>query len=124
MVYEVILPVLGETMNEGTVVAWQKLEGQPVRVGEGLYTLETDKTPPGVEAQAAGFRRRILVPAGQTVPVLTPVAVITSTADEDLSQYASQLAAAPTTAPARSAPEQPLPQAPGAPGPARRSEIG
>ena len=121
MVYEVILPVLGETMNEGTVVEWQKLEGQPVRVGEVLYTLETDKTTLEVEAQAAGFLRRILVPAGQTVPVLTPVAVITSTADEDLSQHASQPAAAPTMAPARSAPEQALPQSPGAPGPARRS---
>src|SRR3972149_7276870 len=117
MVYEVILPVLGETMNEGTVVEWQKLEGQPVRVGEVLYTLETDKTTLEVEAQAAGFLRRILVPAGQTGPVLTPVAVITSTADEDLSQHASQPAAPPPTAPPRPAPGDPPPPAPRPPRP-------
>jgi pyruvate dehydrogenase E2 component (dihydrolipoamide acetyltransferase) len=108
VIHEVILPVLGETMNEGTVVQWQKAEGAPVRVGDVLYTLETDKTTLEVEAQAAGFLRRILVPAGNTVPVLTPVALITATPNEDLSHYAPRPAgsapAAPGASPAPSLP--------------------
>ena len=35
MANEVILPMLGETMNEGTIVSWQKVEGEAVRRGEG-----------------------------------------------------------------------------------------
>ncbi len=113
MVYEVILPVLGETMSEGTVVEWHKAEGQPVRLGEVLYTLETDKTTLEVEAQAAGFLRRILVPVGRTVPVLTPVALITSTTDENLSRYEPQPVGPPVVAPAASAPARRQPQSPG-----------
>lgn len=84
MVTEVILPVLGETMNEGTIVEWVKKEGDPVERGDILFVLESDKATLEVEAPTKGFLRQILVPAGQTVPVLTVVALITTTADEDL----------------------------------------
>lgn len=84
MVTEVILPVLGETMNEGTIVEWVKKEGDPVERGDILFVIESDKATLEVEAPTKGFLRQILVPAGQTVPVLTVVALITTTADEDL----------------------------------------
>jgi pyruvate dehydrogenase E2 component (dihydrolipoamide acetyltransferase) len=87
MVTEVILPVLGETMNEGTIVSWSKREGDRVRKGDPLFTLESDKATLEVEAQADGVLRQILVPAGQTVPILTPVGLITASSDEDLSAY-------------------------------------
>ncbi len=86
MITEVILPVLGETMNEGTIVEWMKQEGDPVRRGEVLFTIESDKATLEVEATADGFLRRILVPAGQTVPVLTVVGLVTSTRDEPLEE--------------------------------------
>jgi pyruvate dehydrogenase E2 component (dihydrolipoamide acetyltransferase) len=82
MITEVILPVLGETMNEGTIVEWFKKEGDPVERGDHLFTFESDKATLEVEAPAKGFLRQILVPAGQTVPVLTVVGLITSTMDE------------------------------------------
>ena len=40
MITEVILPVLGETMNEGTIVEWLKKEGDPVERGDHLFTFE------------------------------------------------------------------------------------
>ena len=87
MVHEVILPKLGQTMEEGTIVEWLKQEGDPVQRGEVLFMVETDKATLEVEATARGFLRKILVPTGQTVSVLTVVALITRTADEDISAY-------------------------------------
>ena len=98
MVREVIMPKLGQTMEEGTIVEWLKQEGEPVQRGDILFATESDKATLEVESSAKGFLRRILVPAGQTVPVLTVVALMTRTADEDLSTYNTSATAAGTEA--------------------------
>ncbi len=85
MVTEVILPKLGQTMKEGTIIEWVKKEGDPVKRGDLLFIFESDKATLEVEATARGLMRKILVPVGETVPVLTVVALITRTADEDIS---------------------------------------
>jgi pyruvate dehydrogenase E2 component (dihydrolipoamide acetyltransferase) len=85
MVTEVILPKLGQTMEEGTIIEWVKKEGDPVERGDLLFIFESDKATLEVEATARGLMRKILVPVGETVPVLTVVALITRTADEDVS---------------------------------------
>lgn len=87
MVREVILPKLGQTMEEGTIVEWLKQEGEAVGRGEVLFATESDKATLEVEAPGRGFLRRIIVPEGETVPVLTVVGLMTTTADEDLSAY-------------------------------------
>ena len=87
MVTEVILPKLGQTMEEGAIVEWLKREGDAIQRGEVLFTVESDKATLEVEAAARGFLRQILVPAGQTVPVLSVVALMTKTADEDIDGY-------------------------------------
>ncbi len=87
MITEIILPKLGQTMEEGTIVEWVKQEGDPVKRGEVLFAVESDKAVLEVEATARGFLRKILVPAGETVPVLTVVGLMTRTADEDISDY-------------------------------------
>lgn len=87
MITEIILPKLGQTMEEGTIVEWIKREGDAVRRDEILFTVETDKAVMEVEATADGFLRKILVPVGQTVPVLAAVALLTPTANEDISSY-------------------------------------
>jgi len=87
MVTEVILPKLGQTMEEGTIIEWVKKEGDPVERGDLLFVFESDKATLEVEATARGFLRKILVPVGQTVPVLTVVALITKTPDEDIVAY-------------------------------------
>ena len=90
MVTDVILPKLGQTMEEGAIIEWLKHEGDRVKRGDLLFTVESDKATLEVEATERGFLRRILVLAGETVPVLTPVALMTKTADEDISAYEPQ----------------------------------
>lgn len=85
MISQVILPKLGQTMEQGEIVEWVKKEGDPVQRGDLLFTVESDKAVLEVEASARGFLRKIVVPAGQKVPVLTVVALITTTADEEVS---------------------------------------
>jgi pyruvate dehydrogenase E2 component (dihydrolipoyllysine-residue acetyltransferase) len=87
MITEIILPKLGQTMEEGTIVEWLKQEGDAIHRDEILFTVETDKAVIEVEATANGFLRKILVPAGQTVPVLAVVALLTATPDEEISGY-------------------------------------
>jgi pyruvate dehydrogenase E2 component (dihydrolipoamide acetyltransferase) len=86
MAHQVIMPKLGQTMEEGTIVEWFKQEGDEVQRGEVLFTVETDKATLESESPARGFLRKILIPAGTTVPVLTPVAILTRTADEEISE--------------------------------------
>jgi pyruvate dehydrogenase E2 component (dihydrolipoamide acetyltransferase) len=115
MATEVIMPKLGQTMEEGTIVEWLKREGDPVRRGEVIYTTESDKATLEVESPTRGFLRRILVGAGETVPVLAVVGLITRTADEDISGYELQVsgsrsqvteaAASPTAEPETLKPE-------------------
>ena len=87
MITEVIMPKLGQTMEEGAIVEWVKQENDQVKRGDLLFTVESDKAVLEVEATARGFLRKILVPEGQTVPVLTVVALITREADEDISSF-------------------------------------
>lgn len=87
MITEVIMPKLGQTMEEGLLVEWFKQEGDGVERGDLLYTLESDKATLDVEATFRGYLRTILVEEGESVPVLTVVALITKTPDEDIEGY-------------------------------------
>ena len=69
MAIELVMPRMGLTMEQGTLVAWLKEEGQPVRAGEPLYEIETDKTTVEIEAPADGVLGQIVVRPGETVPV-------------------------------------------------------
>ena len=84
MITEIILPKLGQTMDEGSIVEWMKQEGDAVQRGDVLFTVESDKATLEVEATKRGYLRRILVPAGEAVPVLSPVGLITSSLDEEI----------------------------------------
>src|SRR6266540_4292975 len=70
------MPQLGMTMTEAKLVRWLKHEGDPVKKGEPVATIETDKLNAEVEASADGVLRRIVAPAGTTVPVVGLMAVI------------------------------------------------
>jgi pyruvate dehydrogenase E2 component (dihydrolipoamide acetyltransferase) len=87
MATEVILPKLGQTMEEGTIIEWYKHEGDEVKRGEVLFTVESDKATLEAESPGRGILRKILTPAGSTVPVLTVVGIITRSEDEDISSY-------------------------------------
>ncbi len=72
----VTMPVLGLTMEEGTVAEWLKHEGDAVQKDEPLLTVEMDKGTVEVPAPSSGVLRRIIVPTGTTVAVRTLIAEI------------------------------------------------
>jgi pyruvate dehydrogenase E2 component (dihydrolipoamide acetyltransferase) len=73
---DVIMPQLGETVEEGTVAVWHKKEGDRVAIDELLVEIETDKVATEVPSLVAGTLTRILVDAGETVKVGTLLATI------------------------------------------------
>ncbi len=84
MATKVVMEALSPTMEEGRLVAWRKREGDPVRAGETLAEVETDKAVMELVARSDGVLRRIILGEGTTVPVGALVGVI-GTADEDVS---------------------------------------
>jgi pyruvate dehydrogenase E2 component (dihydrolipoamide acetyltransferase) len=76
MASEVVMPRMGLTMDEGTLVGWRKAEGQKVVAGEPLFEIETDKSTVEVEAAESGVLGKILFPVGATVPVGTVIALM------------------------------------------------
>lgn len=79
---KITMPQAGQTMEEGTILAWRKNEGEEVRKGEILFEIETDKANVEVEAPENGVLRKILCPQGKTVPVLAPIAILADPAEE------------------------------------------
>ena len=76
MATEVVMPKWGLTMKTGKVSRWFKSEGDPVRKGEALFEVETDKITNAVESPGNGVLFQIVVPTGETVAVKTVVAVL------------------------------------------------
>src|SRR5256885_12460300 len=73
---DVVMPQLGETVKEGTVIAWRKKVGERVEKDEPLFEVNTDKVDMDVPSPAAGVLSEILVPEGTTVPVGEKLAVV------------------------------------------------
>jgi pyruvate dehydrogenase E2 component (dihydrolipoamide acetyltransferase) len=76
MATKVVMEALSPTMEEGRLVEWKKQEGDAVAVGDVLAEVETDKAVMELVARAAGTLLKQVVPAGATVPVSEPVALI------------------------------------------------
>jgi pyruvate dehydrogenase E1 component beta subunit len=77
MPIEVLMPALSPTMEKGNLAKWLKKEGDPVKSGDVIAEIETDKATMEVEAADEGTLGRILVPEGTAdVAVNTPIAVI------------------------------------------------
>lgn len=70
------MPQLGETVTTGTVNAWLKSVGDPVRANEPLLEVGTDKIDTEIEAQADGTLLEIKVAEGTEVPIGTVIAII------------------------------------------------
>ena len=98
----VLMPQLGESIAEGTIIRWNKSVGDAVDRDEPLFEISTDKVDAEIPSPAAGTLLAITVPAGETVPVDSVVAVI---------------GAANASAEVDSPPPSPSPPAPPAPAP-------
>jgi 2-oxoglutarate dehydrogenase E2 component (dihydrolipoamide succinyltransferase)/2-oxoisovalerate dehydrogenase E2 component (dihydrolipoyl transacylase) len=71
---DIIMPQLGESIAEGTIVKWLIPPGGRVEKDQSLMEVETDKVALEIPSPAAGFLTEILVQEGQTVPVGTLLA--------------------------------------------------
>ena len=83
MAIKMVMPLLGQTMEEGTIIKWFKNEGDAVQAGEPLLEVMTDKVNMEVEVPESGVLRKILVQPDDIVPVKDPIAII-GTADESI----------------------------------------
>src|SRR5712691_771304 len=98
MATNVYMEALSPTMEEGRVVKWHKRDGDPVKTGETLAEVETDKAVMDLVARADGVLRQVAAAEGQTVAVGSVVAVIASPGET----VSAPPAAAPRPAPAPS----------------------
>jgi pyruvate dehydrogenase E1 component beta subunit len=115
MATEVLMPALSPTMTEGKIARWLKNEGEPVRAGDVLAEIETDKATMEVEAIDEGVLARIVIPEGtEHVAVNTPIAVIAGNGEEvgttalTKSRQEAQAKAWPSQTPARPGAPRPV----------------
>ena len=87
------LPKLSPTMEEGTLVAWAKKEGDAIEVDDLLAEVETDKATMEFRSFDRGVLLKILVPAGETLEPDVPVAII-GKAGEDIADLLAQVESA------------------------------
>ena len=88
----VIMPQLGETVEEGTVSIWHKKVGDTVVAGENLFDVSTDKVEMEIPASTSGELLEILVQEGETVAIGVTLAIISdgSKANEELVSATSE----------------------------------
>jgi 2-oxoglutarate dehydrogenase E2 component (dihydrolipoamide succinyltransferase) len=111
MPIDVVMPQMGESIAEGTVVKWLKKPGDKVERDEPLLEISTDKVDAEIPAPASGTLTEIIAQEGQTVGVNTVVARIAAEGEAAGASAPAQAAAAPTP------PAQPAPPAAPAPAP-------
>jgi pyruvate dehydrogenase E1 component beta subunit len=115
MPIQVLMPALSPTMEKGNLAKWLKKEGEPIKSGDVIAEIETDKATMEVEATDEGTLGKILIPEGTAdVAVNTPIAMILAdgenAADLAKAPAAPQKAAEPA-APAEAKAEAPQPKA-------------
>ena len=77
---DVIMPQMGESIFEGTLTKWLKKPGDKVQRDEPLFEISTDKVDAEIPSPGAGILLDIRVKEGETVPVHSVVAIISSNA--------------------------------------------
>jgi len=105
-----LVPKLSATMEQATVLRWLKRPGEPVKMGEALVEIETDKAAMEVEAPVDATLDEVLAPEGAALPIggllarLTPIGQAKAAAAAAGPSFASASATQATPAPAATAP--------------------
>ena len=79
---DVIMPKMGDAMEEGTLVKWLKSEGDDVSEGDAIAEIETDKVTLELEAEDAGTLAQLIADEGQDIPVGEAIAFIAGEGEE------------------------------------------
>jgi pyruvate dehydrogenase E2 component (dihydrolipoamide acetyltransferase) len=113
---DILMPQLGETVAEGKIIKWFKSAGEPVKPGDNLFEIETDKVSMEVPSTTAGVLTEIRVPEGEVALVGAVVGVIGNQAGATAAAAAASTAsppakpAAPPAAQAAAPPAVPVAQ--------------
>src|ERR1044071_926839 len=76
MSIRVVIPQIGQSIAEATIVKWFKKPGEAVQKGEILVEIGTDKINTEIPSPASGVIESLLVSEGETVPVMTEIAIL------------------------------------------------
>lgn len=95
---EMVMPKMGESIMEATVLTWLKNEGDTIEQDESVLEVATDKVDTEVPAINAGILKQILVKEGDVVPVGNVIAIIETDANAAAPAPKTETKAAPTTA--------------------------
>jgi len=126
MIKKVLLPKLGQTMEEATIETWHKAEGDSIKKGDVLLEITTDKATLEVESYVSGILRNILRGKGTVLPVNTVIALMSDEAGEEISDevLAEAMKLPDSAAPAEAGAQKPeAPKETDVPGPAQGSAI-
>ncbi|XP_063868758.1 dihydrolipoyllysine-residue acetyltransferase component of pyruvate dehydrogenase complex-like [Scylla paramamosain] len=115
---KVNLPALSPTMEMGTIISWEKKEGDVLNEGDLLAEIETDKATMGMETPEEGVLAKILVPAGEKDVPLGKLLCIIVSDEKDVAAFKDYKApegpSAAAAAPPPPPPPTPAPAAPAA----------
>ncbi|XP_004536222.1 dihydrolipoyllysine-residue acetyltransferase component of pyruvate dehydrogenase complex, mitochondrial isoform X2 [Ceratitis capitata] len=113
---KVPLPALSPTMDQGTIISWEKKEGDKLNEGDLLAEIETDKATMGFETPEEGYLAKIVIPAGTKDVAIGKLVCIIVQEEADVAAFKDFVDDAPAAAkPAAAAPPPPAAAAPAPP---------
>lgn len=89
---DIVMPKMGESVSEGTIIKWHKKEGDQVKLDEIIFEISTDKVDTEIPSPASGVLKKINTPEGDTVEVGSVVAVIDATGESEKAAASEQKA--------------------------------
>ena len=99
-IVEMVMPKMGESIMEGTVLSWLKSEGEEIEADESVLEVATDKVDTEVPATHGGILKEILVQEGDVVAVGAPIAKIETKAGAETENTPVESPAEPAKEPA------------------------
>ncbi len=115
MATDVLMPQMGESIAEGTIVKWLKKVGDTVQRDEPLLEISTDKVDAEIPSPAAGVLLEIMAKEGETISVNAVIARLGESGESSPAPEAPKAAPEPAAAPAPPAPAPAPAAAPAAP---------
>ena len=76
MLVDVVMPKMGESIQEGKILRWAKKPGDKIQKDETILEISTDKVDSEIPSPSAGVLTKIIVPENETVAVGTVIAMI------------------------------------------------
>ena len=105
--FELVMPKMGESVAEATIIKWLKKPGDSIELDEPVLEIATDKVDSEIPSPVAGILEKILFEEGQTIQVNGTIAIIKTQGADNAVASAPALTPAPASSGSVSAPAQP-----------------